>query len=52
MGNSKLIELSNYNSVILRGPVTSSSVSNWIKDINSISEDTIYIYITSMNKKL
>ena len=44
---SKLIRLNNYNSVILRGPVTSVSVSKWINNINSINDDTIYIYITS-----
>ena len=44
---SNLIELTTNNSVILRGPVNSISVSKWIYNINKIKTDDIYIYIKS-----
>ena len=45
---SKLINLNGHNSIIVRiGPVTGSSVSKWITQLNKIDEEKIYIYITS-----
>lgn len=45
--NAKLIELTDSNSVILRGPVDSNSVSKWISQLNRVDNDYINLYITS-----
>ena len=45
--DSKLVELNEDNLITLRGTVNSDSVSKWIRDINLINDDDIYMYITS-----
>ena len=46
-GNSKLIELNENNFVTLRGTVDSNSVSRWIREINLVNSNDIYLYIKS-----
>lgn len=46
-GHSKLIELNENNFITLRGTVDGDSVSRWIRDINLINSNDIYLYIKS-----
>ena len=46
-GNSKLIELNENNFISLRGTVNSDSVSRWVRDVNLINSNDIYLYIKS-----